>query len=159
MSTRQTKRVYIPRRVNPDDPDSQTTGADDDSFVEWVSASVQGPVDDRVQRLLSQPRIHQHTKDWYDARQNRITASDWASVLGINPYCTRDQLIQRKCSRFHAAAHSPTASNPSCMWGTLHEDEAAQLYSYVTGIPLVQEDVGLVLHKQYPFIGASPDRV
>lgn len=111
-----------------------------------------------VAALLRRPRIKQHTSEWYEARGARITASDIASVLSLNPYCSAKALRERKLAQ-HSCAANTSGSNPSCAWGTDHEDEAAQLYSFVTGIPLYSADIGLVLHQDQPYIGASPDRV
>jgi len=107
-----------------------------------------------IQMLAREPRITQHTDDWFKQRKLRITASNIASIIGQNKYCSRRTLFKRKTGQL-----KPQGMNPACTYGLDHEDEAAARFSEVTGIDLVEEDIGLMIHKQYNFIGASPDFV
>lgn len=113
-------------------------------------------IDPTVRWLLSRPRITQHTDDWYAQRKLRITASDIAAVLGLNKYCSRNRVFKKKTGQ---ASDSSKYVAPACEWGLRLESEAAKVYEAVTGIELIEEDIGLVVHEHLDCLGASPDRV
>lgn len=114
------------------------------------------PTDERVRRLLAGKWAKQHSGGWYHARAHMLTASNAASVIGANPYCSRKQLLKKATTTTKPMSRR---GQIACEWGSSHEADAALLYSVVTGNKLVQEDIGLVIHRDYPLLGASPDRV
>lgn len=109
----------------------------------------------RVKSLLQRERIEQHTPDWYLKRKLRITASDIGSVLGKNPYSSRNAVFKKKTGR------APTTyfTSAACTHGLNTEDEARKVYEAITGIEVVNEDIGLLVDQDFDFIGASPDGV
>jgi putative phage-type endonuclease len=108
-----------------------------------------------VEALLKRPRIHTGTPEWYERRTLLVTASDGPAILGNDPYRTADEVLLRK--RVHQAGE--TTRNIACQWGIDHEQEAAEVYTRRTGHALITEDIGLLLHPQCPWLGATPDRV
>lgn len=108
----------------------------------------------QVEKLLARPRIEQHTDEWYNARQFRLTASDVGSVLGCNPYCSKKTVFKRKTFQ-----SKPFAGNFACRHGQKYEPLARKAYEYVTGIKCLKDDIGLVTHKDFSEFGASPDGV
>lgn len=111
-------------------------------------------MDPKVQSLIERPRIKQHTAGWYNARKIRLTASDVPAVLGHNPYCSRREVFLRKTMQ-----KIPPPYSVACNHGLKFEALAAKAYSEITGIQCIDEDLGLIIHKDHDCFGASPDRV
>ena len=84
-------------------------------------------------------------------RENMITASDIASALGENHYETPDALVKKKVLRTQFRGNAATAH------GTLLEPLVRDLYDQRTGRK--SHEIGLVQHREYPWLGASPDGV
>ncbi len=109
----------------------------------------------RVTRLLLDrakfPR--QRTPKWYKTRHNMITASDIATALGHNMYETPRQLLTRKCRASIVNKPMSTAME----WGIKYEPFALDLYKKMHN-PNVHE-FGLIPHKRYKWLGASPDGI
>lgn len=113
-------------------------------------------MDPRVQALLRRPSLTQRSPEWYEARENLITASDAAAALDIKPYETfaksaRAELLKKKCGK------SAPFSSPFMMHGVKYEDEARAMYEEQTGEEVLE--FGLLVHPQKPWLGASPDGV
>jgi putative phage-type endonuclease len=80
-----------------------------------------------------------------------ITASDIASAIGENHYESIDSFIKKKVLRTKWAGNAATAH------GTLLEPFVRDMYDEMTGRK--SHEIGLVQHRQYPWLGASPDGV
>jgi putative phage-type endonuclease len=80
-----------------------------------------------------------------------ITASDVASALGENHYESPDAFVKKKVLRTKWAGNAATAH------GTLLEPVVRDLYDKKYG--RVSHEVGLVQHREYPWLGASPDGI
>ena len=80
-----------------------------------------------------------------------ITASDIASAIGENHYETPDAFVKKKVMRTKWAGNAATAH------GTLLEPLVRDLYDQRTGRK--SHEIGLVQHRDYPWLGASPDGV
>lgn len=109
-----------------------------------------------VQALLARTRHASRTPGWFAARAGLVTATNVATILGQNPYDTRAKLLYRKKHNLKAEVWQPAVD-----YGVAHEAVAGQLYTEVTGVELVQEDVGLLVGVPGgpAFIGATPDFV
>lgn len=55
------------------------------------------PLQKHFDTLLATPQPAQRTKEWYDYRYNRITASDTAAAIDLNPYEPVEGFILKKC--------------------------------------------------------------
>lgn len=93
--------------------------------------------------------IRQQTPEWFAARKNILSASDFGAALGINPYCSRQKLWRLKTGLEdqHENAHMRR--------GTEHEADAIFCYEVATG--LLVDEAGLVLHPTEPWLGCSSD--
>ena len=80
-----------------------------------------------------------------------ITASDIASAIGDNHYESIDSFIKKKVLR------TKWAGNAATQHGTLLEPLVRDLYDQRTGRK--SHEIGLVQHREYPWLGASPDGV
>ena len=105
----------------------------------------------RAQELLAAKYAEQRSPEWLELRENMITASDVASALGENRYETPDAFIKKKVLR------TIWAGNAATEHGTKLEPLVRALYDERTGRKT--HEIGLVQHRLYPWLGASPDGV
>ena len=105
----------------------------------------------RARELLAAEYAEQRSQEWLDLRDNMITASDVASAIGDNHYETPDAFVKKKVLKTKWAGNAATAH------GTLLEPFVRDLYDQRTGRK--SHEIGLVQHRQYPWLGASPDGV
>ena len=106
---------------------------------------------DRARELLAAEYAEQRSQEWLDLRENMITASDIASAIGESQYESIDAFIKKKVLRTKWAGNAATAH------GTLLEPMVRDLYDEMTGRK--SHEIGLVQHREYPWLGASPDGV
>ena len=52
-----------------------------------------------IQKLLKIPQFEQRSPEWFAQRENKLTSSDAANVLGTNPYSTYNELLFKKCAK------------------------------------------------------------
>lgn len=109
----------------------------------------------QVQYLLSIPKIIQKSPEWYLARHNLITASDFAQALGHGKFGTQKQLIEKKVD---VNTESKFTSNPFFEWGNLFEPVAGLIYSHLNNNIIIHE-FGLIKHPTRDYFGASPDGI
>ena len=101
-------------------------------------------------RLRSQ--YDQQTEQWYRIRHAILTASNIASVLEANPYFTKTELLLDKCKPY---GESVLEKNVASDWGIKYEGVAIGIYE-----ELYEErihKVGLLIHREFKWLGASPD--
>jgi len=109
------------------------------------------PVVLRARELIAQEYAEQRSQEWLDLRENMITASDVASALGENHYESPDAFVKKKVLRTKWAGNAATAH------GTLLEPIVRDLYD--KKFNRKSHEIGLVQHREYPWLGASPDGV
>jgi putative phage-type endonuclease len=107
---------------------------------------------DVVAHVQSLDQIVQRTPEWYSARQNMLTASDVATVLGINPYEKYNSLVDKK-----SYGTNTFFGNAATAHGQKHEDTARFLFGRLYG--LETWDVGLFRHTEIKWLGGSPDGI
>ncbi len=107
-----------------------------------------------VERLIGIQYAEQRSEEWFRLRENMITASDVASVLGINRYETPDSVLYKKCGFVKRYTQK---SLDAMSHGVHYENIARDLYCKLTG-EIVYE-IGIVQHPVYPFLGASADGI
>lgn len=103
----------------------------------------------RVRELISAPYAEQRSQEWLDIRENMITASDAASAIGDNRYETPEAFVRKKVLRTQWAGNAATAH------GTLLEPLVRDLYDAKFGRKT--HEVGIVQHRDYPWLGGSAD--
>jgi putative phage-type endonuclease len=95
--------------------------------------------------LLTEPQ--QRSREWFEARAGRLTASNFGAALGLSPHMSRQELWRQLTGR------SQFAGNVATDWGTAHEAEAISAYEEQTG--------NIVLPASfvpwYEWSGCSPD--
>lgn len=105
----------------------------------------------RVKELLAAEYAEQRSQEWLDLRENMITASDIASAIGENHYESIDAFVKKKVLKTKWQGNAATAH------GTLLEPLVRDLYDERTGRKT--HEIGLVQHREYPWLGASPDGI
>lgn len=112
------------------------------------------PVHPKVPELLSRQQYEQRTPEWYEVRKGLMTASDAAGALGIPAFKgqrnVRQSLLQQKVSGSFTGNHMTR-------WGQENEDQVRERAMRALGE--VAWEVGLVVHPELSWLGASPDGV
>lgn len=121
---------------------------------------------DRVTKwTLTQPHIEQGSQDWLFVRRFALTASNCADAV----HCANtffDRCPQRRLERYEAiekvllqkaALLEPFEGNDATRHGQLHEPVAVDSFSQAQALDVFL--VGLLMHRRYAWLGASPDGV
>lgn len=107
-----------------------------------------------VCKLLARQQYQQHSPEWYAVRKGLMTASDAAGALGIPAFTgqrnVREALLQQKVS-------GSFTGNVFTRWGSDNEDQVRERAMRALGE--AAWEVGLVVHPELAWLGASPDGV
>ena len=105
-----------------------------------------------IQNLKTIKQPAQRTPEWYEYRNNRLTASDLGTAMGVNPYCKRKKLIAKKCGY-----EEPFWAGPAVKHGIKYEDVAIHIYEKRNNVNIFE--YGCIPHPTIPHFGASPDGI
>lgn len=114
----------------------------------------------------------QRSPEWFAQRKGKLTSSDAATALGLNPYSKPVELLFKKCG-----VGKPFTGNEATLHGQKYEDEAIEKYAKVMGKK--NHEFGMIsyadLHptreehsarscthlidEKYHFLGGSPDGI
>jgi putative phage-type endonuclease len=114
---------------------------------------------DKIEKLLKIPQYEQRSAEWFKQRENKLTSSDAATALGINPYQKSTEVLFKKCGQ----DLNPFVGNVATLHGQKYEDEAIQKYCKITG--QINYNFGLIAHedvynnKDYYWLAGSPDGI
>jgi putative phage-type endonuclease len=125
-------------------------------------------IKEQIDVLRGKPQPIQRTKEWYEMRQNLITASN--AYKAFENQNTKNQLIFEKCqiqNQFQPViledANLPINDvqmvnvNSTLHWGQKYEPLSVMYYEYMYDTKV--EDFGCIQHDKYKFLGASPDGI
>ena len=98
------------------------------------------------------PQPVQRTKEWYEFRGNRLTASDLGSVMGYNPYENYLNTVLKKCG-----IDIPFTTNKAIKHGIKYEEIVTMIYSFRNNVEVFE--YGCIPHPNIPHFGASPDGI
>jgi putative phage-type endonuclease len=104
--------------------------------------------------------MEQRSKEWFDARRGKVTASRIGDMLktiknGSWAASRRNYAAQLVTERLTGKTHERFYSNEHMDWGKDQEPAARDAYTARTGHQLVE--VGMIDHPRIPNAGASPD--
>ena len=101
--------------------------------------------------LLTIPQVEQKSQEWFDLRNQRVTASDTGCVIGDNYYELPAKFLYKK------VRNPPFESNMFCHHGTKYEEIATMIYAYRMNVQV--KEFGLLAHPTNPNVAASPDGI
>jgi putative phage-type endonuclease len=107
---------------------------------------------DIIFNLKQIPQPEQRTKEWYEFRGNRLTASDLGSVIGTNPYENYLNTVLKKCG-----IEVPFTTNKAIKHGIKYEEIVTMIYSFRNNLEVFE--YGCIPHPTIPHFGASPDGI
>ena len=93
----------------------------------------------------------QRSKEWYEMRKGKLTASSIASALDKCHFTSRYELLLSKIE------DQPYQPNPITEWGVKYEDIAIAFYEELFNVKII--DFGLIPHPEFNIFGASPDGI
>ena len=146
----------------------------DDTFI--INEPNHTIIDKKITYLKSKPQPIQRSKEWYDFRQNLITASN--AYKAFENQSSRNQLIYEKCQPLpqninvtkldeNGEIISQTIEDPNTIkmvninttlhWGQKYEPLSVMIYEYKYNTKI--DDFGCIKHDTYSFLGASPDGI
>jgi len=102
--------------------------------------------------LSGLPQPVQRSEEWYLFRNDLVTASNWGSILGMNPYQKIDQILLEKCGDVQ-----PFRGNDNMAWGQKYEPVACMIYEYRNQEKVIE--FGCIRHPYIDYLGASPDGI
>lgn len=112
----------------------------------------------KIKKLLEIPQFEQRSPEWFEQRKDKLTSSDAASVLGLNPYEDYASVLFKKCG-----AGKPFVGNEATLWGQKYEDEAIECYCSVFNKR--NFNFGLIsytdvhIDNKYTWLAGSPDGI
>ena len=104
------------------------------------------------QELFHTPQPEQRTKEWYEFRHLRVTASDTATAVDLNPYEPYQNFIVKKCD-----PNYPFHDNIHCHHGKKYEPTATMIYEHIYNNKVTE--FGCLPSKKYSMLAASPDGI
>jgi putative phage-type endonuclease len=107
---------------------------------------------DKITLLKTIKQPEQRSAEWHEFRSNRLTASDLATAIKLNPYGSRNRLIAAKCG--HKAPFKP---GPAIIHGVKFEPVATYLYEVMNNTKIYE--YGCIPHPTIPHFAASPDGI
>ena len=102
--------------------------------------------------IENQPQPEQRTKAWFDARDNKITASSAASALDENKHASRSSYLIEKSS-----TEKEFLDNKYVHHGKKYEPILTMMYEHLNDVMV--KEFGLIEHRDYQYLGASPDGI
>jgi putative phage-type endonuclease len=105
-----------------------------------------------IKKLKKIPQPEQRTEEWYNFRNNRLTASDLATAIRKNPYSNKNKLILNKCG-----ISEPWNPGPAIIHGVKFEDVAVSIYEKRNNVIIYE--YGCLPHPELECFGASPDGI
>ena len=116
-------------------------------------APLQPDFQEVLSELREQPKHEQRSAEWYERRNGMITASSGYKMFG-SP-CQQNTLIVEKCQA--EKPRPPLSLYDARHWGVRYEPVSVQYYEHLNAT--VVEEFGCIAHRDYPFLGASPDGI
>jgi len=112
---------------------------------------------EKIEKLMAVPMQEQRSQEWYNQRNNLLTASNIWKVFSTQ--AQYNSLIVEKCKPTveNAEAMRSISSSSSLHWGILFEPITAQIYCMKNITQL--GEFGCIVHPRYSFLGASPDGI
>lgn len=110
----------------------------------------------KIEQLSSIIIPEQRSQEWYNQRNNLLTASNIWKVFSTQ--AQYNSLVVEKCKPCENAESMRSVSTASSLhWGILFEPLTLQIYSMKNKTKV--GEFGCIVHPQHSFLGASPDGI
>lgn len=109
----------------------------------------------QVKKLRELPLVPQRSKEWYEMREGRLTASDLAQAMGKGKFGNRKELLAKKSF----PDKYPFKTMAAMKWGTMMEDVGMRCYREGEPENTCVYEFGLIAHDSIKCFGASPDGI
>ena len=110
----------------------------------------------KVNFIKNYKAFPQKSPEWYLERFNSITATDVAPILESNPYYKKIDILKKKLDK-SLMIEEIDSENLNLIWGNKYEPVAKIIYEEFVHDTVY--DVGLIKHRKYKWLGASPDGI
>lgn len=119
-----------------------------------LSSSIQ-MLQDKIETLSKLPQPQQKSKEWYEFRNNLLTATNIGKILSSES--SRNSVILEKCRPPKDLNSQYVNTQSTLHWGNKYEPLSAMVYEdkYKTTV----KEFGCIKHNQIHCIGASPDGI
>ena len=124
----------------------------EESYPDIKVPSKYKKLDEHYNKLKNLPQPAQRSKEWYDYRHNRITASDMAAAIDLNPYEPVESFILKKCD-----PNFPFLDNATVFHGKKYEPTATMIYEHIYNTRVFE--FGALPSEEHKTLGASPDGI
>jgi len=124
----------------------------EDKYPDIKTPSKYKQLNEHFNKLKDLPQPAQRSQEWYDYRYNRITASDMAAAIDLNPYEPVESFILKKCD-----PNFPFRDNATVFHGKKYEPTATMIYEHIYNTRVFE--FGALPSEKYKFLGASPDGI
>ena len=157
------KPIYIVDTYNTYNIPNFLTCEERDNFYEYYMHNIQVPekyikIWDRYNYLANIPQPVQRSPEWFLMRNDMITASSGACVLGVNKYEKPDKVLLEKIGH-----GEKFGENKFVHHGKKYEKIATMIYEHIYNIKV--GEFGLIPHQEsettqkISYLGASPDGI
>ena len=102
-------------------------------------------------KMLQKRSIKSQTNEWYSIRDKKISATNISTIIGIDNYKTKEQLLNDKIYGLN------TIDNKYTKHGNMFEDIAISILEEKLEIDV--KEVGFKLSEKHDFLGATPDGI
>ena len=109
-------------------------------------------IEKSIQYMKQQPNHQQRSKEWYDARNEKISASSIYKVLDSKKSDYKNIKFEKLGVQL-----KPFSQSKPIMHGVMFEQISQVLYETRNNVKIIE--FGCIPHPKYDFIGASPDGV
>lgn len=104
--------------------------------------------DDEINRIFEKTKSQRLCDNWFSERRKRLTASNFGKIVKLRASTDKNKVAQSLIS-------STFMGNVSTRYGVEHETLAIKDLAQVLEVDI--KDSGLIIHKENPFLAASPD--
>lgn len=125
-----------------------------DEQTDDIITEIENERSERFKKLCKIELPQQRSHEWYEMRNNRITASDIGTLLDMNKNEQQYNVILKKVLKIK---NETKTGLKFCYHGKKYENIAALIYKHRMNISI--KDFGLIGHPEYEFLGASPDGI
>ena len=109
----------------------------------------------KLNYLKNLPQPEQRTDEWYKTRHNLITASNAWKCLDTES--NKNNIIYEKCKDIDVNKYNNVNINSPMHHGVKYEPLTTLFYELKHNLKV--DDFGCIIHKDYKFLGASPDGI